>query len=136
MTPQGSILTDTAYIDNVIAQLNHINLCADLQALITKAMASIQAHIAAVEMQIANLLPLKALLDIPTDLASALSWIEKLIAAQIQPGYNAYLNYVEQLAQLVVKIAQLTEAATAAAARIVSCAITVPVLVVSAAASA
>ena len=133
MTPQGTALVDTTYIDNIITQLNHISVCADLQALITRAMASIQAHISAVEMQIEALVPLKVLLDIPTDLESALTWIGNLITAQIQPGYNAYLNYVEQLAQLVAKIAQLTEAATAAAGRIAGCAIAVPTLALTSA---
>ena len=131
MTPQGSTLVDTSYIDNIITQLNHINACSDLQAVITTAMASLQAHISAVESSIANLLPFKALTTAPTDLGSAITWIENLITAQIEPAYQAYLNYTAQLEQLVAKIGELATAATAAAARIVGCAVTVPALAVT-----
>ncbi len=134
MTPQGSSLVDTQWFDNAIAQAVRINVCAELQAFANEVMASIQANVSAVEGQIENLLPLKALLDLPTDLPSVLTWIEKLVAAQIQPGYNAYLNYVEQLAQLVAKIGQLTAAIAAAAARIGSCAAAAPALVLTSAA--
>ena len=131
MTPQGTSLVDTTYIDNLIARASSVSLCSDLQQLATAAMASLQAHVTALEGQISLLLPFQALLEVPTDLGSALTWIEKLIAAQIQPAVTAYTNAVEQLAQITVKIAQLVSALEGAAARIVGCAVSVPTLMVT-----
>ena len=136
MTPQGSSLIDTSTIDNLIARVQATNICADLQALATRAMASLQAHITAIEQQIALLAPIEALLEIPTDLGSVLSWIEKLVTAQIRPQFQAQLNYVAGRAQLGAKVGERAAAATAAAARIGNCAAQAPALVVAAAPAA
>ena len=128
MVPQGSTLVDTQYFANLTARINGINVCSELQTVVDEAYASIQAQISAIENQVALLLPIAALLEIPTDLASALSWIEKMVNGLIKPLYVPYATYVAQLAQLIEVTAALAVAIENAAARLKNCSITVPPL--------
>lgn len=131
MVPQGSQTTDTAYIDNLIARVNKTDLCADLQAVANEAMASLQAHVAATEAQIKALLPFQALLQLPTDLPSLLTWVQKLVAAQIAPQVVSYTTHTAQLAALITKIGQLAAAVETAASRIGNCSASAPTLTLS-----
>ena len=119
MQPQGTSLLNTAWIDELTNDINQIDACAALQALVNTAMATLQAEVNAIEAQIAALLPL---IVIPTNLAGVIAWITKFIDPQIQ----AYLNYVAQLEQLLTAIAALTQAIQGAAERLTHCSITVP----------
>lgn len=119
MQPQGTGLVNTAYFDSLTAQINGINLCADLQAVVNEVMETLQAQVNAIEAQIAALLPL---ITLPTDLASIITWIGHLAA----PYIEAYNNFIAQLAQVLAKIAALVTAIENAAARITHCSITVP----------
>lgn len=119
MQPQGSAIINQAWFDKTTAELNAIDKCADLQAIVNAAFATLSAEVAAVRAQIAALLPL---LTLPTSLGAIISWISSFGTGLTAP----YLKYVAQLAQLLSNIATLTAAATAAAGRILNCAITVP----------
>jgi hypothetical protein len=123
MDAQGSSLCNDAYFDNAIAQLNAIDACADLQGLVSELMASLQAEVAAIRGEITALLPT---LTIPHDLGSVIAWI----TAQIAPSQVAHDNYLAQLVHLSTKIGQLAAAASAAAARLTSCSITVPIVTI------
>jgi hypothetical protein len=122
MQPQGAGLINQAYYENLIQQINNLNACGELQALVNEAMASIQAEVSAIEQQIASLVPL---ITLPTDLGSVISWIKNFATPLIKP----YLNYISQLEQTLAQIAALTSAIEAAAARLVHCSITVPPIV-------
>lgn len=121
MQPQGTALVNTAYFDSLIAQVNAIDLCADLQAFVNEIMASLQAEVTAIEAKIAALAPI---ITLPTDLASVITWITNFVDPEIQ----AALNYANQVTQLVAKIAELATAIENAAARLTSCTISIPAI--------
>jgi len=118
MQPQGTAPVNDDYFDKLTAQINSIDLCADLQALVDKVMASLQAEVSAIEEEIAAILPL---LTIPTDLGSVITWITNFIA----PMQAAYTKFVAQLAAMTAKITALVSAIAAAASRITNCSISV-----------
>lgn len=123
MQPQGTALVNTAYFDSLIAEINSINLCADLQAVVNQVMASLQAEISGIEAQIAALAPI---ITLPTDLPSVITWITHFVDPQI----TAAANYAIQVEQMVAKISALASAIESAAARLESCTITVPTITV------
>ncbi len=119
MQPQGASLVNAAYFEQLTADVNAIDGCAALQALVNAAMGTLQAEVTAIEGQIASLLPL---ITLPTNLGQVISWI----AAFATPLVKPYENYITQLAQTTAAIAQLTQAIEAAAKRLEHCTITVP----------
>lgn len=124
MQPQGTALVNTAYFNSLTAQINAIDTCAALQAVVNTVMATLQAEIAAIEEQIASLLPL---ITLPTDLGSVIAWITKLAG----PYIAAYENYIAQLAATVAAITALATAIENAASRLTHCTITIPPLVLT-----
>ena len=124
MQPQGSSLVNAAYFEQLTADVNAIDGCAALQAIVNAAMATLQAEVTAIETQIASLLPL---ITLPTNLGQVITWIANFATPLIKP----YLNYIQQLEQTLAAIAQLTQAIEAAAKRLEHCSITVPAIVVA-----
>jgi prefoldin subunit 5 len=122
MQPQGTGLLNAAYFAALTAEINSIDVCAELQAFINEIMATLQAEITAIEAQIAALLPLIVL---PTSLEAVIAWI----AAFAGPVILAYENYVAQLAAALAQITALVAAIEAAAARIENCAVTVAAII-------
>ena len=90
-----------AQIEAVTAKVAEIE--AELQGVVTRAMASIQAEVSAIEAQAAALLPL---ITMPHDLGSVISWITNFATPMIKP----YLNYTAQLSQTLAAIASLQSA--------------------------
>jgi prefoldin subunit 5 len=119
MIAQGSSGFDAAYFNSLTQEINSIDGCAALQALVNEAMASLQAQISAIEHEIAKLLPI---ITIPTDLPSVITWITNFIAPELA-AYNAYLT---QLTSMLAAITNLVTAIENAAARLEGCSITVP----------
>ena len=119
MQPQGTALVNTQFFADLTAQVNAIEICADLQAVVTAAMASIQAQVTAIQQQIVALLPLTT---IPHDLPSVITWISNLAG----PYVIAHDNYIAQLAQVLAAIGSLVTAIENAASRMTSCSITIP----------
>jgi hypothetical protein len=126
--PQGSANLNPHYFDDLIDQINRISLCAELQEVVNTVMADLQAEKNAIEAQIEALLPIAELLSLPTDLGSVISWIGNLVNSVIKPIYQPYLTYAEQLIAFATQIARLISAIEAAAARLESCSITIPVI--------
>jgi hypothetical protein len=132
MQPQGSAVYNPAYLANITQQINgiandvnHIDPCAAIQALVNEVMAEVQVEIGAIEAQIASL---NILITLPTDLGGVIRWIAHFMGPSIQ----AALNYILQLEQMVVAIASLVAAIEDAASRITSgCSIDVPTPVIS-----
>ena len=119
MQPQGTALLNAAYFDQLTADINKIDACAQLQAVVNAAMATLQAEVNAIEAQIAALLPI---ITVPTSLGGVIDWISKFVAPQLK----TYLNYIAQLEQTLEAIARLAQAAQAAADRLTHCSVTVP----------
>lgn len=128
MQPQGTALLNAAFFASLTAQAQNIETCAELQALATTAMASIQAEKNAIEAQITALAPILALLTAPTSPTAAVTWIANFITGVLTPQYKPYLNYATQLTDLAASIASFTSAIESAAALIPSCTVTVPPL--------
>jgi hypothetical protein len=123
MQPQGTGLVNAQYFAELTAQINSINVCSDLQEAVNVAIATLQVQVTEINVQISLLLPL---ITLPTDLGSVISWITNLAG----PYIVAYNNYITQLTETLAAIAALTTAIENAAARIESCSITVPPIIV------
>ncbi len=120
MQPQGSAVFNTAWIDQLTNDINSVDACAALQAVVNTAMATMQAEINALEAQIAALLPV---ITIPgANLSAIVNWI----ASFVNPLIVAYETYVAQLAQAVAAVARLVAAIEAAEQRLTHCSITIP----------
>lgn len=122
MQPQGSGPVNAAYFDNITAQINSIENvpCEELQALVNTVAADIESQLAAVRAQIASLTPI---ITIPgASLGSIVSWITNFVA----PYERALVTCEAQLTQILAAVAALENAIANAAARLTSCAITIP----------
>ena len=123
MQAQGTSPVNTSYFDSAISTINGINVCSDLQSVVTNIGGSLNAEITAINAQIAALLPL---LSIPHDLGSVISWI----TAAIAPHQTAYNNLLAQITAIGAQVSALESAITAAAARITHCSISIPSIAV------
>ena len=129
MPPGGSPVLNTAYLTNVTNEINEIsayvnsvNPCAQIQALVNRVMADLQAQITSIEQQIAALVPI---ITIPSaNLGAIVGWITSFVTPSIQAAANLAI----QAEQLVAAAASLAAAVEAAASRIEHCSITVPTL--------
>jgi hypothetical protein len=119
MQPQGLALVNTAYFTALTDQVNSINVCSELQEFANDVMATLNANIDALQEQV---IQLEALLVVPTNLSSVISWITAFQAQLILP----YTNYATQLAETISAINNLVTAIENAATRIGNCTITIP----------
>lgn len=127
MQPQGSATLNTTVIDNMIAQVNACNVCADLQAMVSAAFASLAPIKAAINAEITSLEAAAGSLTPPgASLTGIVTWITDLINNVLTPILKPLQTYIAQLTLLESKIAELTTAIAAAEARITSCSISIP----------
>lgn len=127
--PPNTIALNPNTISNIIAQINALEgaVCAELQAIITSVYTWVQQKLNSLGTAAGEIYIIYELLQIPTDLASVLTWIGKIInwlTSLVKP----YVTFIEQEAALVIQIAQLAEAIANAATRIGSCTPTIPTL--------
>ena len=125
MQPQGTSVFNAAYLQNITLQIqgianniNTIDPCAQIQAIVDEVMAEAQVEINAIESQISSL---NVLITLPTNLGEVITWIGKFMA----PNVQAVLNYISQLEQMVAAIAKLVAAVEEAASRIANCSISI-----------
>lgn len=131
MQPQGVSVFNPAYLANITHQIdgiaddvNAINPCAAIQAIVNEAMREIQTEINAMEAQIAAL---KIIITIPTSLGGCIKWITNFVT----PHIKVNLNYIKQMIQLIAALQNLMAAIEAAASRLTQCQIAIAVPVVS-----
>lgn len=126
MPSGGGSAINTAYISNITSRINEIaadvnavNPCALIQALVNQVMGDLQIQITGIEAEISALLPI---IQIPSaNLGAIVAWITSFVG----PSIKAYANYMIQLAQMVAAIASLTAAIEAAVSRIENCSVTI-----------
>lgn len=99
-------IINTAYFDSQLNRIAASRDCADLTAIGTEMLASLNATIATLTAQITQLAPLTS---VPTDLSSAISWI----TAMIGPIVVSHTNCIAQLADVNTKLTALTAAIAA-----------------------
>lgn len=132
MNAQGKTLIDTSYIDNLVKQINEIDVCSDLQRIVSEAMASIQAQLDAIEDQVAFIKPILKILTNPgAALQEIVTWISDFIDSVLKPMYQPYLTMVAQVEATVEAIAAIPVAVAQAAERIGECVVELPSIVVS-----
>lgn len=117
---------NTQYFDNLTAQINNTDSCAELQSLATKALGQLNAQVAGIEAQMAALAPILALLTAPTNPSEILTWAGDVINHVLTPMYAPYLKYATELPLQVAAIANVVTALHDAADRITDCSITIP----------
>lgn len=129
MQPQGSSPSNPDFFQSLTARINAVDTCAELQSLVASAFASLQAEQSAITAQLAALQPIINLIEHPGASPAALaSWIGNFIDGFLKPYVGPTLTYVQVIEKRIAEIAALTEAIEAAAARITSCAVSVPAL--------
>ena len=117
---------NTAYFTNLTAQINAASSCAELQALATVAVDSLNDLTASISAQTDILQPVLALLTPPTNPTAVITWVENFITDYLTPQLVSYTNYVAQLSAVAIEAAALITAIENAAANIGSCSITIP----------
>lgn len=110
MQQQSQSLINTAYLRNLLAEIQSINTCAELQKLADGAIATLEAQLAALIEQMAVLEPIQALLEIPSDLGAIIGWITNFIDCVLRPMFAAYLTLAAQAVEIPILIEQLTQA--------------------------
>jgi hypothetical protein len=118
---------NTEYFTSLIAQINLCSSCAELQAVVTQAMDSINEQLAGITTAVGEFEALQVLLEGPAANPDAIvTWITNLITLYLGPQLAAYAKYVAQLAALTAEVAVLTAAITAAASNFESCTVEIP----------
>lgn len=125
MIPQGSEILNTQYFTDITAAMSAAESCAELQALVTEAMASINAFEAGINADLAAMLPMLSLLTAPTSPGAAISWITNYISTILTPYLKPYITLGTQLTDLLAQIATLTALIPTLSAKFPSCDITI-----------
>jgi hypothetical protein len=126
MLPQGQSISNQAYFDSLISQIEKANSCDDLRRLASVALLSITAEQGAIQDQLSKLVPIIELLKPPTNLFTLLTWAGKIITYVLTPMVTPYYNYAAQLAQMAIHIAALQEAINSASSKFTECSIEIP----------
>lgn len=127
MIPQGTSLINTDSFVNTIDSINACEECAQLQALVNDAFASINAIKSNMQAELDKLLPVLSLTNPPgANLGSIVTWITSFIDTTLTPLVKPTITYAAQLTATLDQIANVTSAVNAAAGRLTSCTITIP----------
>jgi len=98
---------NTAYYANVLKQIDEVTSCAHLQATTDIVINDIKKQIDDVNAQIQKLLPIKALLELPTSPDEVVEWIKGLVDSVIKPLVAPTVTYQSQSAALVLTLGQI-----------------------------
>jgi hypothetical protein len=98
---------NTAYYANVLKQIDEVTSCAQLQATTDIVINDIKKQIDDINAQIQKLLPIKALLELPTSPDDVVEWIKGLVDSVIKPLVDPILTYESQLAALVIELTKI-----------------------------
>lgn len=127
MLPQGTSLINTDSFVNTIDSINACKECAQLQALVNDAFASINAIKANIQAELAKLVPVLSLTTPPgASLTGIVTWITGFIDNTLKPMVKPAITFAAQLTATLDEIAKVEAAISAAAARLTSCTITIP----------
>lgn len=125
--PQGSTVFNTTYFTSLTNRINSASSCSELQAIVTNEFASIQGVKTAINLQVAALQPILALLSPPgANLSALATWIQNFITGFLTPYVKPYTDMATQLTQLATQITALTTAIQSAQARFTGCSVTIP----------
>lgn len=126
MNPQGSSIVDNDYFDRLIAQVNKVDACQELQALVDRLLPSLEGQTTAIASELAALTPVLALLSAnPANLPGVITFLTDFISLVLTPQLKPTITYASQLTLTATKIAELTVAITEAAGRIEGCSVTI-----------
>lgn len=127
MIPQGSTLINTETFTSITESVNSANSCAELQAIVSSAMASVNVVKDNISSELAKLTPILAITTPPgANLGAIVTWITDFISTTVTPMVKPTITYADQLTATAAQIASLTAAINAASAKFPSCSITIP----------
>lgn len=127
MIIQGSQVVNTQYMQNLTESINAAGSCAEIQALVTEAFASISAIKAGIALELESLAPILALLSVPSaNPAAIVTWITSFITGFLTPAYKPTITYAAELAALAAQVSSLISAISLASGKFPSCSIGIP----------
>jgi hypothetical protein len=114
--PPCFALLNTAYWAQLITQINAATTPAELQALTNEIYANVALLNSTIAGQVALFGPIEALLTSPTNLATALTWIENFITGFLTPYYAPAAKLAAEVTAIEAQVATMTAAINAVAA--------------------
>ena len=103
-------VVNSVWFAAALARMEAAESCAEVQSTISQAFGSIAQLENEITSKLAALQPYLALLHPPTDLASLLTWVQKLITVLIGPQAAAYTQLIAQEAALASEVASFVSA--------------------------
>lgn len=132
MIRQGASPINTGYFDSVVSAIDAAPTCEDLQAVISRALPSIDGLQAAMNQQVAALQPLVALLTAPSANPGAIvGWIQGLVNNYLTPSVKPITALTQQLVQMQAQLARINAAIAAKQSQLTSCGLAVPSVSIS-----
>jgi hypothetical protein len=116
--PRGII--DTAFFTATTAAIGACESNAELQALATEAMNTLNGFQLTISAQLELLAPQLALLTAPTNPGAAVTWVENFITSYLTPQLKADATYVAKAAALAAQIITITAAIAAKAESLIA----------------
>lgn len=132
MLPQGSQILNLPYFTSLTSQINRCTSCADLQALVTKAWASLAAQYSAIGAIQSDLAAAEAMLtalqSLEANPTSIFNFLTGAFKTYVQQQYAPYATYVSKLTALEGQVTTLASLVTSKASSFQNCSITIPPL--------
>jgi CelD/BcsL family acetyltransferase involved in cellulose biosynthesis len=122
MQTESTAVVNTAYFDNITAQVNAIqgvDVCVGVQEILDEAAVAVQAQLDAIRKEISALLPLSGS---PGSLGAVISWI-KSMASQYAAAIAAY---EAEITQTLAAVGRLEAAIASLSKRLVTCNLSLP----------
>lgn len=127
MIAQGSALVNTAYFEQLKAEIDGIRSCAELQQWTQNTYASLTATMDGAASQLAVIEPIMQLLTSPEANPTAIvNWITSFITAFLTPYVKPYATYAAMLVAIVAAAAEIESAIQNKSSLFASCSVTVP----------
>lgn len=102
-------LVNPAYFDAIKEQIDTVFDCADLQELTNEVMQAIADQLNGIAAQMGLLLPLQALLQLPTNPNEIIDYLDTLVNALVGPLIEPFFVYQQQVIEIMVQVQEITD---------------------------
>lgn len=102
-------LVNPAYFDAIKEQIDTVFDCADLQELTNEVMQAIADQLNGIAAQMGLLLPLQALLQLPTNPNEIIDYLDTLVNALVGPLIEPFFVYQQQVIEIMAQVQEITD---------------------------